>query len=119
MNQDELDGILSSEVQVEPSSTFAADVIARVRAEAWSHGGMRFPWIPFLALIAMAAILAIRWFPAVQVSETLRMLSSTISGRMFIPADSVVRNGVMAASASLLCTLILVWFGLRLAESRT
>ncbi len=58
MTPDDLDRILSSEDVLEPSSDFAADVMAAVRRQAAEPSPLRFPWFRFVAGLAASGTMA-------------------------------------------------------------
>jgi hypothetical protein len=118
MNSDDLDKILLSEKQIEPSSSFLADVMVRVRDEASYDPRIPFPWMRFAAVTLVAAILTIWIFPAEPVLRAMHSLSYAIGKWMITLPDMALRDALLSASASLLGTLLLVWLSLGLTGAR-
>lgn len=118
MNPDELDKILLSEKQIEPASFFVDQVMARVQAEASSDRGIPFPWFLFTAVILAVAVATFLILPAHAVLLTMHGLCYGIGKWMISPPDTALRNALLSGFASLLGTLLLVWFSFRLAGSR-
>lgn len=58
MSPEELDRILSSEEALEPSSSFAGNVMASVYREAAEPAALRFPWWRFAAGIVASGGMA-------------------------------------------------------------
>jgi hypothetical protein len=115
MNPEDLDRILLSEKQIEPSSTFEGDVMMRVRAQASYSRHIPFPWLPFATVTLVLTVLAMWLFPAGSVLRGTNWLSYTIGNWIMAPSDSTLRNVLLSAFASLVGTLLLIWFSLRLA----
>jgi hypothetical protein len=59
MTPDELDGILSSEDLLEPSSQFAMEAMAAIRRQASQPPPLRFPWFRFVAGLAASGVTAV------------------------------------------------------------
>ena len=114
MKPEDLDRILFTEKQIEPSPTFCGDVMAHVQAEA-SYKPIPFPWIPFAAIILVLAILVLWLYPADSVLRAANLMFYTIVNWIYAPSDVALRNAMLSAFASLAGTLLLVWFSLRLA----
>ena len=115
MNDDDLDRILISEEPLEPSSGFAASVMARVREAAAEPPPLPFPWLRFvLGALVLAAVAGF---------SSWRIATSPAAGatlNAFVAALSTQQVGVPAATtaASLVGTFLLVritlsWTGAR------
>jgi hypothetical protein len=116
MNPDNLDKILLSEKQIEPSSTFMNNVMARVQVEALYSRQKPFPWIRFAGLIIVLTILSIWLFPAESVLRGINSLSHFIADWIVAtPSITALPNALLSASASILGSLLIVWLSLRLA----
>jgi hypothetical protein len=116
MNPDNLDKILSSEKRIEPSSAFMGNVMLRVQAEALRSQQKPFPWIHFAASMLVMTVLSIWLFPADSVLRGMNSLSHFMAGWIVAPPPvTALQNALLAASASILGSLLLVWFSLRLA----
>ena len=117
MKMDELDNILISEKDVEPSPTFTRNVMAQVESEDSIHRPLPFPWIPFSACILVVALLSFWYFPADSfvfgIKETIQAVGS------WIPTfeDPESRQTVQYLLFSLTGSLILIWLSLRLADA--
>jgi hypothetical protein len=59
MTPDELERILSAEDGLEPSSGFAAGVLAAVRRPGAATPPLRFPWLRFAAGVAASGVMAV------------------------------------------------------------
>ena len=116
MNPDNFDKILLSEKQIEPSQTFVDNVMVRVQAEAMNRHHKPFPWIHFAASMLVLTILSIWFFPSDLVVHGINSFSNFIAD-WFVASHSVsaLQNALLAASASILGSLLLVWLSLRLA----
>jgi hypothetical protein len=114
MKPEDLERILFTEKQIEPSPTFCGDVMVHVQAEA-SYKPIPFPWIPFAAIILVLAILVLWLYPADSVLRAANVLVYTTVNWFIAPSDIALRNVLLAAFESLALTLLLVWFSLRLA----
>ena len=115
MNTDDLDKILLSEKQIDPSPSFMRDVMLRVQTE--SSFGLRpsFSWFRFAAIMFIIAIPAIWFFPSESVLHTMNSVSYSLGKWILAPGDLVLRQTLLTMLASLFGTLILIWFSLRLA----
>ncbi len=118
MNSDELDNILLSEKRIEPASFFVDQVMARIQAEASSDRGIPFPWLLFTAAIVAVGIATFLFLPAHAVVLTMHGLCYGIGKWIISPPDMALRNALLSGFASLIGTLMLVWFSFRLAGSR-
>jgi hypothetical protein len=58
MTPDDLDRILSSEDLIEPSSSFAMNVMDSVRRQAAEPPPLRFPWFRFALGLAACSVMA-------------------------------------------------------------
>ena len=59
MTPDELERILSAEDDLEPSSGFAARVLAAVRRPDAEPPALRFPWLRFAVGVAASGVMAL------------------------------------------------------------
>jgi hypothetical protein len=110
MKMDDLDCILTSEELLEPTSGFAAEVMARLQSEAAALPAISFPWGRFVFAFAMLAVqisLAVRLVPAVFFDRLLHCLTTTCNALL---ANPTLYTAVLSASLSLVGTLLLVWF---------
>lgn len=125
MSHDEIDRILSREQELLPSSGFSVSVMEAVRREAVEPPPIPFPWkraVPGL-LVAVAALVAIIW------------IFVSAAGRVVVPGaaappdtgwqvflGSTITNGlnpvVLWTCGTLVLTVLLVMFSMRLAGSR-
>jgi len=110
MKQDELDHILVSEKQIEPSNSFTETVMNRIQTE-----NMRFPWIRFALATAVVAILSFAYFPSEAVLHAEFALWSRMSGFFEVSMDETLRDAILYVFASLSGTMFLVWASFRLA----
>lgn len=118
MKLDDLDQILVSEKSVTPSSSFAADVMSRIQTEASPRLQLPFPWIPFVLSILLLAILSALLLRSDPELRGMHHLVSTLSEWIVFPVEPVIRNAIVSAFASLLGTLMVLWFSLRLTDTR-
>jgi hypothetical protein len=117
MKPDDLQQILLSEKPITPSSSFAANVMSRVQAEAEPPFRSPFPWIPF-ALTAPMVILAVLYGRADPALRALGQLSYKLAEWITAPADAALRNTILSAFSSLLGTLLVIRFSLRLTGAK-
>jgi hypothetical protein len=117
MKLEDLDRILASETQIEASSALERDVMARIRDEIANDHRIPFPWIPFAAATLILTALALRFYPADSVLRAADLLSHTIVDWMVDPSYVLLQNALLWALASLVGTLLIIWFSLRLAGS--
>ena len=115
MKPDDLDKILLSDRQIDPSPSFAQNVMLRVQTEASLGRREPFPWFRFAAIMFIMAIPAIWFFPSVPVLNAMNTMSYSIGEWLLSPGDPALRQALRTVFVSLLGTLILVWFSLRLA----
>lgn len=116
MYPDNLDKILLSEKQIEPSSAFTENVMLRVQAEALLRQQKPFPWIHFAASMLIITILSIWLFPADSVLRSMNSLSHFVAEWIVAPPSfAALQNVLLSACASILGSLLLVWLSLRLA----
>ena len=113
MNQDNLDDILLSEKQIEPSPSFTHDVMARILSEPKYMRPLRFPWIRFSAATLVLAFLTIRIFPTESVIHGMNSTTSAIVN-WIIALDPALELALQSTIACLAGTLILVWLSFRL-----
>ena len=59
MTPDELDRVLSSEDELEPSSDFVTNVMALARSPDAEPHTLRFPWLRFAAGVAASGVMAL------------------------------------------------------------
>ena len=114
MKPEEFDRMLLAEKQIEPSLTFAKDIMARIEAEAALSRQIPFPWIPFIAAILILTVLVFRFYPADSALRATNWMSYTIANWIFAPGDVALRNALLSAFASLAGTFLLIWLSLRL-----
>ena len=117
MKSDDLHQILLSEKPIIPSSSFAADVMSRVQAEAAPPFQTPFPWVPF-ALTAPLVILAALFGHADPALRALDQLSYETAKWIAAPADPALRNAILSAFSSLLGTLMVIWLSLHLTGAK-
>ena len=110
MKQDELDRILVSEEQIEPSATFTELVMNCIRLES-----KPFPWILFLLLLAVVTIPAVYFFPSEAVLRAEQAIFQYIGHLVTAPMDETLANALFPAALSLSGSLFLVWVSFRLA----
>jgi hypothetical protein len=111
---DDLDEIFLSEKSMKPSSAFIGNVMARVRIEALKRDRMPFPWIQFSATAFVILILAIWFFPSASFLRAVNSVSYSIGSWFLGPGDVALRRAVLSALASIVGSLMLVWFSFRL-----
>ena len=114
MNRDDLDEMLLSENMIEPSPTFARNVMARVRSQSSNDVRIPFPWIRFWAITTVLIILAVWFFPAGSVLRAVNSLSYSIGSWVLAPGNLALRRALLSAFASVLGSLALVWFSFEL-----
>ena len=115
MKPEDLERILISERTVEPSASFASHVMSRVRDQAAEEHSLPFPWVPFLALAVIAAILAVWTFPAASVAHAVSALTVSMGRWILSQPGSTSHNALLSGFVCLLGTLLLVRISLRLA----
>lgn len=110
MIRDDMDEILLSEKIIEPSPALARNVMACVRSEASNYARIPFPWIRFWAITAVLIILAVWFFPAGSVLRAVNSISYSIGSWVLAPGNLALRRALLSALASVLGSLVLVWF---------
>ncbi len=114
MNRDDFDRILLSDKQIEPSESFAREVLLRVETDASLRRPFPFPWLRFAAILLAGSILAAWLFPADAVLHACRSMTGAIARWMVAPPDVALRNALLSLLASVAATVMLVWLSLRL-----
>lgn len=115
MKPDDLDKILLSDGQIDPSPSFTQNVMLRVQTEASLGRRSPFPWFRFATIMFIVAIPAIWLFPSEPVLTAMNTMSYNIGEWLLSPGDPSLRLALRSVFLSLLGTLILVWFSMRLA----
>ena len=116
MNPDNFDKILLSEKQIEPSQKFVDNIMVRVQVEALNRHHKPFPWIHFAVSMLVLTILSIWLFPSHSVLHGMNFFSNFIADCFIAPHSiSSLQNAILAASASISGSLLLIWLSLRLA----
>jgi len=114
MSSDDLDKILLSDRQIDPSPSFARQVMLRVQAEASFGHRPSFQWIRFAAVMLIMAIPVIWFFPSESVLNAMNLMSYAIGKWILTWGDLASSYAFLSVFASLLGTLVLVWFSFRL-----
>ena len=112
MIQDELDRILISDEEIEPSATFSGAVMDRIRTKE-----KPFPWIPFLLLVAVVTIASVAFFPSRAVLEGENAIFQFVIRLSAAPMDEALSSALLFTALSLSGTLFLVWVSFRLTGS--
>jgi hypothetical protein len=115
MNPDDLDRILLSEKPIHPSSSFAEDVLARIRAGSLRSRPASFQWICFGAFMLVLALAAAWVFPSESAVRELHALSYSIGRWMLSAAETAMPHSLRLVLDALIGTMLLVWLSLRLA----
>lgn len=115
MKQNNLDRILMSDKEIEPSASFAANMMSRIQAEEPPPSPIPFPWFRFALTVPIVAILTVLFFPSETVPHALNTFFLNIGQWIVAPGDPALRTALLSAFASLTGTLLLVWISLRLA----
>jgi hypothetical protein len=118
MKLDDLDQILLSEKTITPSASFGPAVLSRIQTEASPRLPLPFPWIPFVLSLLLVVILSAFFFSADPGLRSMHQMFYDFSEWIGSPMDPTLKNAVLAACASLLGTLMLLWFSLRLIDAR-
>ena len=111
MKTDDLNEIFSGEKEIQPSPSFTGIVMSRVESEAAQPRPIPFPWIP-LSAITLLIILAIWAFP--EAGRAMNALSYSAGKWLVSPPEVALGNVILPAAGSILGTLALIWFSLRL-----
>jgi hypothetical protein len=114
MNKDELDRILLSEKQIEPSPSFTRNVMLHVQTEPKFIRPLPFPWIRFSAVMIVLSILMLWIFPTDSVVHGMSMMSAGIGKWIFAMDDPAIQITLLPILGSLAGTLILLWLSFRL-----
>lgn len=124
MTDQELDRILAEDLQVQPSSRFAAVVMKAIREEAATPPPIPFPWLCMLPIlmgwgITFAAVVVAAWHdfgvPATRASSFRFDVSGLIAGLGQI-FDAMRWNEVGWVALALLLTVVCVGYPLRLVR---
>jgi hypothetical protein len=114
MKPDDLDQILVSEKPIIPSSSFEANVMARIQTEASPRFENPFPWIPFTLMAFPFVILCFLLCSTEPAMRAVYHLFEVLSKWIVTPPNPALSNAIQAVLASLLGTLVLIWLSFRL-----
>ena len=114
MNKDELDHILLSDKQIDPSPSFTRNVMLHIQSEPKLIRPLPFPWIRFSAVMIVLSILILWIFPSDSVVHGMSAMAAGIGNWIFAMDDPAIQFTLLPILGSFAGTLIFLWLSFRL-----
>ena len=115
MKPDDLDQILLGDRKIAPGESFTANVMARIEKEAATECSIPFLRLGLIVCLLAISIPVILFFPVDAFVRVMTALSYDLGSWILDAPKLALQPEMLAISASLLGTWLLVWFSLRLA----